>query len=65
MFYFLLFGLSGQYGLEEEGSEHSKENDDFQEYQYPQRSPPSHALEAVSIEVPNVNDFAFHFFLDL
>ena len=27
MFYFLLFGLSGQYGLEEEGSEHSKEND--------------------------------------
>ena len=65
MFDFLLFGFSGQDGLEEKGSQYGKENNDFQEYQNPQRSPPSHVLETVLIEVPNVENCAFHIFLEL
>ena len=35
MLYFLLFGLPSQNGFEEEGSQYGKENNHFQEYQYP------------------------------
>ena len=39
--------------LKEEDTENDEDNEEFDEYQYPQRPPPSHGLEAFDIETRN------------
>jgi len=60
MLYLLLFRLSGQYRFEKEKAQHKKKNDDFQEYQYPQRTPPCHIPEAIGIKLPYGEKSVFH-----
>lgn len=39
--------------LKEEDAENNEDNEEFHQYQYPQRPPPSHGLEAFDIETRN------------
>ena len=39
--------------LKEEDTENDEDNEEFHQYQYPQRPPPSHGLEAFDIETRN------------